>query len=207
MKMKLQRRNRTSTNKWILVATSVLMAICACGRPPLSQGNQTSPHLTAASDDAFERRFEQPLPSGQEKASIDEAQKDAPFAILKPQLGTPKSVWLSTTEYQGKQGGSVALAYELAPYGKLLVFETLSLVDWTSRSAWENHAEVEVSNAAKPGFTGAVEFTTARGQRALLGNNDTGIVALELFESGIVILIQGPTISKAQAVSIAESMS
>ena len=193
-------------DKRIFVATSILVALFGCGREPSDQQTQVSPHPTTATDKAFERRFKKPLPTGQQKTSIEEAQKDAPFAILEPQLGSPVSVWLSTTEYQGKHGGSVALAYEEAPYGKVLVFETLSIVDWTSRSAWEDHAEIEVSNAANPGFSGSVEFTTARGQRALVGVNDTGVVALELFESGIVILIQGPSISKVQAISIAEGM-
>ncbi len=192
-------------DKRIFVATSMLVALFGCGREPSDQQTQVSPHPTTATDEAFERRFNQPFPQGQQKASIAEGQKDAPFAILEPQLGSPRSVWLSQTEYQGKRGGSIALAYELAPYGKILVFETLSF-DWTSRSAWESHAETEVSNAANPGFSGSVEFTTARGQKALLGVNDTGVVALELFEGGIVILIQGPSISKAQAISIAEGM-
>ena len=198
----------TALGTVFLHASLALTLSCAPESPTssVSLGGNSSSSPAAVRDSRFERLFAQPLPRGEQKSSVDEAQRDVSFPVLELQLGDPRSVVVLTLDHEGKQGGSVALVYDTLSHGRIVVMETLNLIDFTDREGWEAWAEQEVANTGKPGVQGSSEFRLVRGQRALLGVADTGLIGLRFFESGVEYSIFTPSLSKDEVVALANAM-
>lgn len=78
------------------------------------------------------------------------------------------------------------MTYDQAPYGKLVVLETLDLVDVTSRAKWETAAEGQVASVGQPGVEGYMRFVNVRGQRGTFGGGVVDFTGLTFFEDGSI---------------------
>lgn len=194
----------------LLSAGVFMLGVLACGPQVGSSQPAATPSsplpVSSTGDWEFERMFNDPLPPGEEKSSVEDAQREAPFAILTPSLGDPLHVWISKVAYQGKGGAAVALTYDSASFGRIVIMETLDPVDLTTSEKWESDAAEAVAANGKPGHYGSSERVAVRGGQGLLGVHPSGRIGLAVFEGGILVQIFGPDLSKDQAVAIAEGM-
>ena len=201
---------RVMGSRTIFPAAMLAAILASCGPSPTSVPSvavPSSPQSVASGGDwEFERMFNDPLPPGEEKTSIADAQQDIPFHILTPSLGEPLRVRIDKVTNQGKDGAAVAIVYDTSSYGRIVIMETLDPVDMPTEEAWEQEAADAASSSGKAGRYGTSERVSVRGALGLLGEHPTGRIGLAFFEDGILVRIFGPDLSKDQVVAIAESM-
>jgi hypothetical protein len=190
----------------LLLATAALVVSCAQAPPTTDLQSEPSASPSEVQDSRFERLYIQPLPRGEQKSSVDDARREVSFPVLELQIGDPRSVVVLDLDHEGKEGASVALVYNSPSHGRIVLMETMNPIDFTEREAWEAWAEQEVANTGKAGVRGSSEFRVVRGERALLGVAESGLIGLRFYESGVEYSIFTPSLSKDDVVTLANGM-
>lgn len=188
------RRLRSSAVLPVMLA----MLLSGCGDSLIDPGaGQSGPGTEGTGQDVYDN----PLPPGHEVGSIENAQKDVPFAILKPNFETkPKSVRVIAPK---SDVGAIGLVYDTAEYGRVVIIESRTDV---TRSMFEDGINALLSPGPESSVSGSAVAVTVRGQRALLDTGESGHVWLEFFENGVEVHIGGPQLTGEQEMTIAEAM-
>ena len=201
--------NRTAIG--LCVAASISLAVGSCGGSNhglASSGVAEAPPCVPESfrGDVLPIDWDKPFAGDVELLDIAAAQDQMPFPILVPRLGQLRHVTV-TTKYDRdtRYDRAVALVYDTAEYGRIVVREYLSE---TSQEKFDQDADTSVARNDDPTTFGRADIATIRGgKRALVGRSpDCERSTVVWLENGISMHVKGPSLSFNDAIEVANAL-
>lgn len=136
-------------------------------------------------------------------SSIDEARRALAFTPREPQgLGSPRRIVVGEGPESERQFKPIGFIYDTATYGRVVVKMELDDVSAAVRRAgWSQ-------SVAAPNKRSRSEIVIIRsGTEAIVGVNSAwGFGAISWREGSVLILVMGPTLTRDQAIEIANKL-